>query len=171
MSLSLKFRHSSSTGNDIVIGRPLSWEWERNGGTYRKKRDFFWVHWQVNFPRTDRGVVTDGINIVRLHVESPAYDDDPVLNDLKREVIEALWNSKLPKLAQQERLDYHVGRLVADHHIQANRSTEPLHLRIAESEVERTAEENIAIVHEAVGAEVDSVLDRFSEKLRKLFHR
>jgi hypothetical protein len=95
----LSFESDDDKYNGYVKGRPATWEWAKEYGGYRQGHDFFFVHWQINTPRSNQKGKSLNRNIVRLHVECPPYDVDRLLNDLKGELVSAILDSKLSQQA------------------------------------------------------------------------
>ena len=120
-------------------------------------------------PKAGKVNTLEYAGIIRLHIESPRYDEDPSLNDLKREVIEALLASKVGQVARQKGYSYEVGARTAVAQIQRNKSTEAVRVLVAESQLKPTHEENIKALHSAVGSAVDEVPQNFADRLNEHF--
>jgi hypothetical protein len=116
------------------------------------------VHWQVNLPRDEIAV--------RLHVESPRHKIDPSLNETKRKVIDALLSSNLGQSALQKGYTYKTGNYIKDAHIKKNRSTEVFRITPNGNQRGKTPEQLIALVHAAIGIQVDALLGPFISQLK-----
>jgi putative zinc finger/helix-turn-helix YgiT family protein len=169
MSECLQFECGEDAHNDYVMGYLESWERARDGGGYRKGRDFFSVHWQVNVPKAGEVSGPQGVRIIRLHVESPRATDDPLLNAIKRDLIKALLASTIPRLLEGKGYGYEVGRRTSNAQIQQNKSTEAFRVVLAAHQGKPTSQDNISLVHDAIGSVVDEVVQRFAERLNQRF--
>jgi hypothetical protein len=166
--VTLIFKRGPDAHNNWVIGCLPTWEWEKNGGGYTDGRDFFCVHWQVNIPKSDLSANVDR-GIIRLHVESPRYEVDPFLNEVKRELIAALHDSKLGQEALNNGYDYKMGIRTSIDQVRSNKSTEPLRVLIPESQLKKADEDNIAGVHAALGSIVDQLVRSLDNNLNRYF--
>lgn len=170
MPESLEFGYGSSVGNSSVFGAPKSWAKAKEGAGvnaayrgYRQHRGFFDVIWQINIPKNRR---------VRLQVESPTYDNDPELNDLKREVIRALLDSNLRRLVREKGYGCDEARVkTSDVQIRNSKTTTLFIVLLDDTQSKATAEENIQSVHEALREPVEAVLQRFAGRLDGYFSR
>jgi hypothetical protein len=163
----LRFKKGPDQHNDWIYGCPPTWEWEKDGGGYKAGRDFFTVHWQVNIPKPGESVKNSDRGVVRLHVESPRYEVDRLLNDVKGKLVSALLDSQLKRQALKRGLDYRLGRRVEQ--TRENKCTEALRVIIPESHLKATDEENILAVHTAVGAVVEKQVKSFASELNGYF--
>jgi hypothetical protein len=135
------------------------------------ERDFLSVHWEVYLPRQHLGQASgpDESLVVRLHVESPRYDEDQPLNNLKRDVIAALLASNIAQTARQIGYGYEVGTRTSAGQIQQNKSTEAFRVLIGKQERKQTEQKDIEAVHAALGSSVDEVLNAFGARLHAHF--
>ena len=145
----------------------LDKECSRLAQAYRGKRDFFHVVWQVNTPR--RKQRAESARTIFLLVGSPSYEKDLGLNTIKREVIEALVASNIGKAVRDNGHDYKLGSRISSPQLQKNRSSEAFRVIVANNQLKPTVEENIQIVHNAVGREVNRVLEPFIKRLKQRF--
>ena len=167
--MTLVFRLGPDAHNNWIFGCLPTWEWERNGGGYIKGRDFFSIHWQVNIPKTERVVSSNDRGSIRLHVEYPRYATDPILNEVKRELVVALLDSTLEQEARDRGYGYKAGIRTSTDQIRANKSTEPLRVLIPELLLKTADEDNIDRVHAALGFVVDQVVKSFDNRLNRFF--
>src|ERR1700738_1563334 len=173
MSESLEFGYGSSVGNDSVFGAPKSWAKAKEGGGvdaayrgYRRHRGFFDVIWQINVPKPAQPNKPESARRVRLQVESPTYDNDPSLNNLKREVIRALLDSNLRRLVREKGYSCDEARVrTSDAQIRNSKTTTLFSVMLDRTQSKATPEENIKAVHEALRQPVDAVLQRFVSRL------
>ncbi len=172
---SLKYDHFHEAHNDAIAGWLDQWAWLKNSShhptwdelfyAYKNYwttgRDFFWMHWQVN---------TDDLDRVLWHIESPPYDGaDPQLNRLKREIIRALLSSDIPELVQGKGYIYELGKKITNKDIGEDKSTTVFRIVLTGKRHKPTPEEDIQQIHDAVGSEVDSVLQQFLSRLKSYF--
>lgn len=156
----MDYNRGALVGGPFTQGLERRWDWKRNGGNYHNHRDFFSVHWEVQ----DRDPFS-----IRLHVEAPSHAKDPILNDLKHDVIVALLASKIGDVVQQSGHDYLPGTRTSEAAIRRYKSTEAFRVVWgAGSKV--PVEQRIAAVHEAIGPHIEAVLSDFAARLRAHFH-
>ena len=140
------------------------WHWSKNNGGYHQKRDFFTVHWEVQ--KDDR-------DSIRLHVESPVYKVDPQLNVLKQEIISAILVpnviSDLEALAKMHGFQFKKGTRISAVAVQNNRSTEPCRVIFTDDKRQTTIQQDIAVVHEAMGSRVGIIVQQFTEQIKQHF--
>lgn len=156
-----QYYKSRSKSGDLEKGFPKSWDKSRNNGNYDVGLDFFSVHWEVHIPKF--------ASSIRLHVESPRYEKDPILNDLKQEVIAAITSSDIASVIQNRGCSYRVGSRISSSHIQKNKCTEVFRVELMDNQRRPTHREDIEKVHTQFGPAVDAVLQRFEERLREQF--
>jgi hypothetical protein len=164
----MKFRQGKSMGNDWESGAPAHWDWSKNGGDEFKDRDFFSVHWEVNYPK---GMSTASVNEIRLHVSSPRYADDAELNEIKQGVVEALTSPSLLHAVQQRGYQCRSGSRTSTELVKKNRGTEPLRVILLQNQLKSTHKENLQTVHDAVGDIVNEVVERFAPQLSRRLDR
>ena len=145
-----QFREGRGRTGKWEHGYPESWHWSRAGGDYFNERDFFSVHWEVYNPESTYGV--------RLHVESPRYSVDPLLNDLKQEVVAVLLAPAICAAVQQEGYIYRAGAKTSPNQMQRNKSTEAFRVVLTAEQRQPSHRRDIEIVHIALGSIVDEVL-------------
>lgn len=156
-------------GNDLERGGPKAWNWTRNGGEYSNGRDFFSVHWEVHLPKSPDD--TDFSNVVRLHIEAPRFRDDPTLNSIKREVVQAILAAELARVAARGDMDLRRGTRTSIESIQANKCTEPFRVVLSPSQTKATPCANMECVHEVLWPTLSEVLTPFCPRLERLFGR
>jgi hypothetical protein len=149
----------------LTYGQPSEWDWTRKGGHYFAYRDFFCVHWEVHHPDDN----PDFVHSVRLHVESPKYDKDLELNEIKRQIVEALLTAELEEAAEEGGFSYKKGRLTSLASIRKNQCTEAFRVTLPTKQRGGTPAENIRIVHRALGSEIKTVIEPFIETLNLQF--
>lgn len=86
MTLIIKTTKDTSliSQNSITKAYRENWNLNRFGGDYSSGKNFFYIHWEVN---------SDSPNIIRFHIESPKYEIDQKLNDIKALIIEDIKNT------------------------------------------------------------------------------
>lgn len=164
----MKFRQGKSLGNDWESGAPANWDWSKNGGDEFKNRDFFSVHWEVNYPKNSS---SDAVNEIRLHVSSPRYADDASLNEVKQRIIEALTSPTVIHSIEQRGYQCKIGSRTTPKLVRQNRGTEPLRVILSQEQMRSTHNENMRLVHQAVGDIINSVIGRFTPELDRLLVR
>ncbi len=152
-------------GNDWENGYPSHWYWSRPGGSYRGGSDFFCLHWEVCYPKNGES------NEVRLHVEAPTELTDAALNGIKLRLVAALLETDL--VAQAVALGYEArpGRLLAEQHLRANKSSEVMRVLMKPLQRRLSYTDAMRAVHDDLGAAVEKVLERFVPSLREWFAR
>jgi hypothetical protein len=161
----MTFTTLKSLSGLLTYGQPPQWNWTRSGGHYFAKRDFFCVHWEVHHPADS----PDFAHSVRFHVESPSESNDSQLNGIKGEIIEALLSSSLEGVAVEKGFAYKKGSRTSSALIQKNQCTEAFRVTLPDAKLGATPQQNIEIVHAALGDEVERVLERFYETLNVQF--
>ena len=164
----MQFRRGKSVGNDWECGAPAHWDWSKNNRDEFDSRDFFSVHWEVNYPKA---APSTSINFIRLHVSSPPYTNDASLNEIKRDMIEALTIPSILNAFQQRGYACQLGSRISTALVQKNRSTEPFRIVLHSSQLKATHKENLKAVHAAVGDIVDEVIERFAPELNRRLDR
>jgi|SRR5579884_2089700 len=152
--------YGESLGGPLEKSVPDEWDWSKNDGEYTNHRDFFSVHWEVQ----ERDP-----NSIRLHVESPRYEKDPFLNNLKQEVVNAILNSNIAKVVQHSGYQYKRGSKVSSSDVQKYKSTEPFRIVLTDKQRKPTTEQDIDLVHRAIGPHVNQIVQRFTKRLNQHF--
>lgn len=134
-------------------------------GINSPKRDFFCVHWEVHHPAD----TPDFAHSVRLHVEAPSYANDSQLNEIKREIIEALLSAPLEEAAQEKGFTYKKASRTSSALIRNNQCSEAFRVTLPEAELGETPQQNIEIVHDALGTAIEKVLIQFDKILNEQF--
>jgi hypothetical protein len=158
--LAMRHVHGESLGGPLQKSQSTEWDWSKNGGGYNAHRDFFSVHWEVQ----DRDP-----NSIRLHVESPKYEVDSFLNDLKQEVVNAIFASDLAQVVQRSGYQYKRGSKVSSSAVQNFKSTEPFRVVLTDEQRKLTTEQDIALVHNVIGPHVNQIVRRFTDRLKQHF--
>lgn len=112
----------------------------------------------------------DSGRLVRLWVDSPRYEDNPQLNDLKSELVTALMNSKLRDVMQSKGYgcdEFHLRRSNAK--MQKTRTTTVFKVLTGEAHNWSSLEDAIRAVHADLGDAVNEVLRPFEKRLRQMF--
>jgi hypothetical protein len=135
---------------------------------YKDGHNFFSVLWQINTP-AGQANNPDSTRRVDLRVEAPRYEVDSVLNDLKLAVINALLRSNLRSVVSRGGFRYEVGTLASDVHIRKNKSTTVFKVQLDGNQIRSSSQETIEVVHDAIGAQVDSILRPFLVRLGERF--
>src|SRR5882762_8490552 len=110
----IEFGRGKSVGNDSWFGAPNSWVWTSAGigvsAAYEWGRptssDFFALIWQVNVAKEGQPDKPAWMRNVRLQLESARYNENATLNNLKRDVIRSLLNSRLPRIVREKGYTY-----------------------------------------------------------------
>lgn len=153
------YNRGALVGGSFTQGLERRWDWTKNGGNYHQHRDFFSVHWEVQ----DRDP-----HSIRLHVEAPSQERDPILNAVKHDVIAALLASKIGLVVRQSGHDYLPGPRTSEAAMRRYKCTEAFRV-VWRTGSKATVEQKIAAVHEAIGPHVETVLDDFAARLRAYF--
>jgi hypothetical protein len=164
----MKFRAGKSLGNDWECGAPSNWDWSKNGGDEFLNRDFFSVHWEVNYPKNSPSTA---VHEIRLHISSPRHADDANLNEVKQDVIEALSTSEILQAIQQRGYKCQAGSRTSINSVKRNRSTEPFRIILSQEQIKQTHQENLRFVHEEVGDIINEVIEGFAPKLNRFLNR
>ncbi|MCM3869234.1 MAG: hypothetical protein ND895_00880 [Pyrinomonadaceae bacterium] len=175
----LEFYGNDAKFNKTVFGAPADWvRWKGGVGVcaaylrgYNDGRDFFAVLWQINTPRGD---TQDPVlsRRVRLQVESPSYDVDSSLNDLKQEVINALLTSDLRGVVSESGFRYDDARTrTSDAQVKKNRTTTLFTVVLDSNQVKPTSEHTISVVHSLIAPSVNALFQPFSNRLKARFRR
>ena len=156
-------RHAvgKSLGGELEQGILKEWEWTKNKGGYAQNRDFFCAHWEVQ--------VRDRFSI-RLHVEAPKYYTDPFLNDLKQEMIGAILSSDVARVIVETGYQYKQGRKISASNIQNFKCTEPFRVVLTSEQRKPTTEQDIEAIHQAIGAHIDKIVQKFTPRLDDHFY-
>ncbi|PKQ30403.1 MAG: hypothetical protein CVT60_00040 [Actinobacteria bacterium HGW-Actinobacteria-10] len=102
---------------------------------------------------------------MRLHVESPRYEDDPELNGIKQELISALLSAELETAVHESGFGYELGRRLSDLSIQRYKCSEVFRVVVQDARSQGSHAANIRMVHNAVGGIVEGVLERFRNRV------
>lgn len=146
----------SSISGHLENVYPKHWLWCKPNGNYGKGRDFFHIHWEVH---------EQNPGDIRFHVEAPRIAVDPVLNEIKREVIHALLQSDVEMVVKQHGYGYKIGRRLSEQAIEKNKSTEPFRVLLMDTQRQPSHRQNLETVHTAIGPKVDSIVQPFRERL------
>lgn len=138
------------------------WLWLMPDGGYHQNKGFFEVHWEVH--DTDE-------NNVRLHVESPKITVDPLLNDLKYEMVHSFLDEEIKLTVTRLGFGYNRGRRISDGMVRGNKCTEPFRVKLSAAQSEGSPELNIELVHRLLGSVINDVVQGFSPRLNACFHR
>lgn len=174
----LEFGSGSSLGNDSMYAAPRNWVWSRAGRGisvaydnkgYPRYPKVFGVGWQVNTPKHVLPGTHEFDSIVRLWVDSPRYEDNPPLNDLKCELVNALMHSELRGVmwAKGYRCDESSLRRT-DEGMQKTKTTTVFKI-IPRDHRWASPEEPIKMVHADLGQAVNEVLQAFTQRLETVF--
>jgi hypothetical protein len=109
------------------------------------------------------------MRIVRLLVESPRYEENPPLNDLKRELVKVLMDSDSPRVIQSHGYvcdEAHLKR--NDAQMQDSKTTTVFKIISADTH-SSSPEANIEAVHGALSASIEKVLRPFEHRLNEYF--
>lgn len=158
--MALRHEHGTLIGGPLKKAVVFEWDWSKNGGGYGENRDFFTVHWEVQ----ERDP-----NSIRLHVESPVYQNDSFLNELKQEVIDAILASNIGQVVQQNGYEFQRGRKLSSEAVQKYKSTEPCRVILTDNQRQPTTEQDMAMVNAAIGPHIDQIIQRFSARLNRYF--
>ena len=162
--------------NQTAFCAPMGWvRWNEGVGvsagylrSYKGGSNFFAVVWQINSP-LDEPDKRDFSRRVRLQVESPKYDDDPYLNDLKSELINALLAADLSTKFTESGFLYEAGLRTSYAQIRKNKATTVFTVLLEGNQIQPSAEKTIQVVHNALGHSVNSIVSTFATKLRARF--
>mgnify|MGYP003983674945 CR=1 FL=1 len=117
---------------------------ERKGGSYDtdKGRDFFGIHWEIQHKSPNK---------VRLHIESPIFEKDPILNDIKKQIIKRILDSEIGTYSKSKQLEFKWGERVSEKHIKNNKSTEAFKILLSKDRLNCSNEENIHFIDNIMG--------------------
>ena len=128
----------------------------------KKKRDFFWMHWQVNIPEYPWDI--------RLHVESPPHSGSPELNTIKRDVVMALRAAGISNLAGRQHYQYDdTSGKTSYEQMRQFKSTEAFRIVLIPDQRKVTHEGDIEQVHMVFGSTADKVLLEYANRLNHHF--
>jgi len=157
----MKFQTKELQGGLFVRGLEDSWYWSKDGGTYDKNVNFFSIHWEIQFRF---------LNIVRCHVESPRYKDDPALNDIKSRLVSSIIGcTDIEKTVISRDHEYDVGRRISEKEMQRNKSTEPFKIILKANQVDPDPQKDIENIHELLFAIMDRIIDKYRNGLDSFF--
>jgi len=112
----MKFETKTLQGGELTRGLLDEWGWVKNNGSYKKGVGFFSVHWEIQHKYP---------NMVRFHVESPAYGIDPDLNDIKSVIVtDVLKCEENKNILRSESYVYESGKKISNDSIQKYKSLE-----------------------------------------------
>lgn len=128
---------------------------------YRSGKGFFTVHWEVQANSPEK---------VLLHVEAPVQAVDASLNDLKRQVIQALLDSDIKLEAKRNGLNIDVGQNAENvDRIKVDKSTGIFLITLPDSLWEADVLDKMLYVDNILGLQVQDVLYQFGDRIRGLF--
>lgn len=148
----MRYSYGKAVGGPFVTGVIPEWTWRRPGGSYARHQGFFDVHWEAQAACPHE---------IRLHVEAPAGEVDPELNALKAALVEALLAPGIEQGVTARGFGYKRGSRISAKCIARFKSTEPFRVVIGTPGA-RSVEDNLALVHEAIG---DLVAERIQSLL------
>src|SRR5439155_17997040 len=121
----------------------------------------FAVLWKIKVAKEKPGQERkpERTRTVRLQVDSPRYNENSSLNELKRKVIRALMTSGLPRLVREKGYGYDDSHVrTSDAQIQDHMSVTLFKILVDDRQLKSSLEETIKTVHNAVGWSVDEVM-------------
>lgn len=156
----IRFRYGNPIGGALVSGRVDEWEWSRRGGDYKNGRDFFTIHWEMQENKP---------NEVRFHVESPNFNEDPRLNNLKVDIVLRFLKDDIRKAIYSADFEFKSGRRISENCIRKYKSTEPFRIILPKRFLLPSAEENIEQIHNIFRKTIDVAIAPYLTKIQEEF--
>jgi hypothetical protein len=162
MTLTIKSTKDTSliSQNSITKGYRKDWNLNRFGGDYGSGKNFFYIHWEVN---------SDSPSIIRFHIESPKFEIDQKLNDIKALMIEDIKNI-LPEITNIIKDDFikDSSRTNKVSNIKNNKSSEVFQI-ILEKEIQfKEVKQKLIEIDKLIGNILDKEVSKYLPTLKKL---
>ena len=160
----MRFKNSDPIGGSLDSGFIDEWIWPRpwndtrTRGGYESGRYFFHIHW---------GVQRRDPNSIRLYIGSPRHSDDAFLNDLKRDVINAIFASDVAETVGRNGYEYQKGKKLSS--ADSNKTTELFRVILTDKQHKPTVNDDMIMVDKAVHSQIDQVVQRFVTQLNHHF--